>query len=216
MEAAVTVSRADARRDAGLVEERRRQILDAAAVVFARRGYHRARTKEIAAEAGVAEGTIYKYFKSKEALLISLAGRVAVVSLPRVTTFDHGGGLRAVLTSLLSAWIENLDRNRDLLKAVAPEIITHKELREGYLQQVILPTVSMFVPLLQQRLQKPELRSFDMRVALAMFGTGALGALVANEYLDLPIGRRLSRKELVEEVLNLCLNGIQRRDEAIQ
>jgi len=209
----VAPGRVDGPRETLPIEERRRRILDAAALVFARRGYHRARTKEIAEAAGVAEGTIYRYFKSKEELLISLVGRVALVSLPQVTTFDHSGGLRPVLTSLLAGWLENLDRNRDLLKAVVPEIISHRELREGYLRQVVMPTVNMFLPLLLQRLPKAELRPFDVRVVLVAFGAGALGALIANEYLDLPIGKRLSRKELVQEVVDLYLNGIQRREE---
>jgi TetR/AcrR family fatty acid metabolism transcriptional regulator len=50
-------------------EERRRQILDAAVRVFARRGYHGARVGDIAEEAGVAHGLLYHYFSSKEAVL---------------------------------------------------------------------------------------------------------------------------------------------------
>lgn len=50
--------------------ERRRQILIAAIRVFARGGFHGATTKEIAAEAGVAEALIYRYFESKQALFV--------------------------------------------------------------------------------------------------------------------------------------------------
>lgn len=52
--------------------EKRERILDAAERVFARRGFYTARVSEIAREAGVADGTIYLYFKSKEDVLISL------------------------------------------------------------------------------------------------------------------------------------------------
>ncbi|MFL7790868.1 MAG: helix-turn-helix domain-containing protein, partial [Anaerolineae bacterium] len=45
-----------------LIEARRNQILDAAAAVFAEKGFHRTTTKEIASRAGIAEGTIYNYF----------------------------------------------------------------------------------------------------------------------------------------------------------
>ncbi len=208
----MAVKTTGARRETVPGEERRRQILDAAANVFAKQGYQRARTSEIAQRAGVAEGTIYKHFKSKEDLLLSLVGRVAIVSLPQVTAFDEAGDLGSTLTALLAAWLDNLDRNRELLKAVAPEIITHKRLREGYLQQFLLPTVGLFLPLLQQRLQTAKLRPFDLRVALAVFSTGALGALVVNEYLDVPLGRRLARQELIEEVVGLLLNGILASD----
>jgi len=48
-----------------LIEERRNQILDAAARLFARKRYRGATIREIAREAGAAEGSIYNYFDSK-------------------------------------------------------------------------------------------------------------------------------------------------------
>lgn len=48
------------------------RILDAALHVFAAKGYHEARISEVARAAGVADGTIYLYFKNKDDLLISL------------------------------------------------------------------------------------------------------------------------------------------------
>ncbi|KKM09247.1 hypothetical protein SY88_19655 [Clostridiales bacterium PH28_bin88] len=47
-------------------------IIDAAVRVFAETGYHRAQVSRIAREAGVADGTVYLYFESKEDILISL------------------------------------------------------------------------------------------------------------------------------------------------
>ncbi len=52
-----------------LREERRRQILDAALVVFTQKGFHAANVSDVAAQAGVSQGTIYWYFDSKEELL---------------------------------------------------------------------------------------------------------------------------------------------------
>lgn len=53
------------------------RLLDAAARVFARRGYHAARVSEIAREAGVAQGTVYLYAESKEQLYLALLERFA-------------------------------------------------------------------------------------------------------------------------------------------
>ncbi|AXH99386.1 TetR/AcrR family transcriptional regulator [Sporosarcina sp. PTS2304] len=49
-----------------------KQIVDAAVVVIAENGYHQAQVSKIAKEAGVADGTIYLYFKNKEDILISV------------------------------------------------------------------------------------------------------------------------------------------------
>jgi AcrR family transcriptional regulator len=50
-------------------QERRQQILDAALAVFSERGFHAANVSDVAAAAGVSQGTIYWYFDSKEELL---------------------------------------------------------------------------------------------------------------------------------------------------
>src|SRR5207245_8821186 len=56
---------------------RRTQILAAAAVVFARKGFDRATVTEIARAAGLAEGSIYNYFRSKEELLVYIPSQLA-------------------------------------------------------------------------------------------------------------------------------------------
>jgi TetR/AcrR family fatty acid metabolism transcriptional regulator len=52
--------------------EKRDKIIDAAVSVFAERGFHQARVSDIARLAGVADGTIYLYFRNKEDLLLSI------------------------------------------------------------------------------------------------------------------------------------------------
>jgi len=52
--------------------DKRERILDAAELIFAQHGFFAAKVAQIAREAGVADGTIYLYFKSKDDLLISL------------------------------------------------------------------------------------------------------------------------------------------------
>jgi TetR/AcrR family fatty acid metabolism transcriptional regulator len=51
---------------------KRERILSAAVKVFAKNGFHATRVSEVAKAAGVADGTIYLYFKSKDELLVSL------------------------------------------------------------------------------------------------------------------------------------------------
>ena len=60
------------RRDEARASDKRERILRAAVKVFARKGFYASRVSEIAKAAGVADGTIYLYFKSKDELLTSL------------------------------------------------------------------------------------------------------------------------------------------------
>ncbi len=59
----------------GKKEEKREAILNAAIRVFAEKGFHHSRISDVAKEAGVAEGTIYLYFKNKDHLLLSVFSR---------------------------------------------------------------------------------------------------------------------------------------------
>jgi TetR/AcrR family transcriptional regulator, repressor for uid operon len=55
--------------------DRRAQILDAAIVCFAKRGFHQASMHDISAEAGISVGLIYRYFANKEAVISAMADR---------------------------------------------------------------------------------------------------------------------------------------------
>jgi TetR/AcrR family transcriptional regulator, fatty acid metabolism regulator protein len=57
------------------VADKYEAILRAATLVFARNGYFNAKVSDIAAEAGIADGTVYLYFKSKEEILHSIFDR---------------------------------------------------------------------------------------------------------------------------------------------
>ena len=59
--------------DAGL--DRRAQILEAAIVCFAKRGFHQTSMHDISAEAGISVGLIYRYFENKEAVIAAMADR---------------------------------------------------------------------------------------------------------------------------------------------
>jgi TetR/AcrR family transcriptional regulator, repressor for uid operon len=55
--------------------DRRTQILDAALVCFAKRGFHQASIHDISAEAGISVGLIYRYFENKDAVISAMADR---------------------------------------------------------------------------------------------------------------------------------------------
>jgi TetR/AcrR family transcriptional repressor of uid operon len=55
--------------------DRRTQILDAALVCFAKRGFHQASMHDISTEAGISVGLIYRYFENKDAVISAMADR---------------------------------------------------------------------------------------------------------------------------------------------
>lgn len=100
-------------------------ILDAADRLFIKHGYRRTSMDEIAVEAGIAKGTLYIYFDSKEALFIALQARMLDEAAARCAAAEaRGGKLAEILTGQLEAWFGMMfdqygdsDHLRELQKA---------------------------------------------------------------------------------------------------
>jgi TetR/AcrR family transcriptional regulator, fatty acid metabolism regulator protein len=98
---------------------KRERILDAAVRVFARKGFHATRVSEVAKAAGVADGTIYLYFESKDHLLVSLLEhRIERLleylerELPRAPSASHR------LQRIIELQLGLLEGERDLAEVV--------------------------------------------------------------------------------------------------
>jgi AcrR family transcriptional regulator len=105
--------RSIAQRQAG-TEEKRRQILDAAVRVFARRGFHTSRVGDIAEEAGVAHGLLYHYFASKDEVLETVFRENWTELLVRFEQVEASGQpadekLRGIVKILLRTWRNDPD-----------------------------------------------------------------------------------------------------------
>jgi TetR/AcrR family fatty acid metabolism transcriptional regulator len=104
--------------------ERRREILDAAVRVFARKGFHAARVGDIAAEAGVAHGLLYHYFASKEELLETVFREAWSELLEAMRTAAETGEpaaeqLRKVCAILLRTWRHSPELVTVLVREIA-------------------------------------------------------------------------------------------------
>ena len=75
-----------------LSSERRRQILNAAEGCFARAGFHRTTMQDVAAEAGMSPGNLYRYFPSKDALVAGLCERDRAELVQEFAALREGGG----------------------------------------------------------------------------------------------------------------------------
>jgi TetR/AcrR family transcriptional regulator, fatty acid metabolism regulator protein len=110
-------------------EDKRRQLLDAAVRVFARKGFHASRVGDIAEEAGVAHGLLYHYFKSKDDVLEAvfdenwsvLLGRIAAVEKTDEPAVDQ---LRHITAIILRTWLHLPDVVRVVVREFgrSPEV----------------------------------------------------------------------------------------------
>ena len=108
---------------AARASDKYQRILDAAVVVIAESGYFRARVTDIAARAGVADGTIYLYFKNKEQILMTAIDSAFAAFLERARAeLAHIPEPRQRLRRLAQLHLETLGSNRSLAVVFQTEL----------------------------------------------------------------------------------------------
>jgi AcrR family transcriptional regulator len=96
------------RRDIEEPSERRTQILNAAERSFTRAGFHRATMHDVAAEAGMSPGNLYRYFSSKDALVAGLCERDRAELAEEFSNVEaHGGDFLAMLKHIGRKYFED-------------------------------------------------------------------------------------------------------------
>jgi TetR/AcrR family fatty acid metabolism transcriptional regulator len=191
------------------VEDKRRQLLDAAVRVFARRGFHTSRVGDIAEEAGVAHGLLYHYFESKDQVLEAVFHENWSVLLDRIAAVEETDEpavdqLRHIAAILLRTWLHL----PDVVRVVIQEFGRSPELAEriGELAQPI----EVIQRVIERGIGRGEFRAdVDPRVAATMF-YGSIDELLTGWVLGrLPAGEEdVTAAE--RTLLEVSLLGLQR------
>lgn len=184
-----------------------RQIIDAAVVVIAENGYHQAQVSKIAKQAGVADGTIYLYFKSKEEILIQVFKEkmsVFVTNLKEILLENNSA------TDKLYKMVENHFNVLYSDKMLA--IVTQLELRQSNkdirirINEVLKEYLSLLDEILIEGMRNGEFdEGMDLRLARQMvFGTidETITTWVMND-------QKYNLLELAPKVYKLLLNGMR-------
>jgi AcrR family transcriptional regulator len=146
-----------------VTEFRQEEILEAARCVFARRGFNVATVDEIAAEAGLAKGTIYLYFRSKQEIYLEALRRsVALLRDETERNMAATLGTRAKLRAFVHTRLSFFERHRDFFKIIHSEsanLFTHPVAMRRGLRELYLSQAGALEEALEQGSRQGELRS---------------------------------------------------------
>jgi TetR/AcrR family transcriptional regulator, fatty acid metabolism regulator protein len=146
------------------------QIIEAAVRVFARKGYYNSRVSDIAREAGIAAGTIYLYFKTKDDILVSLfrdkmADFVDTVRKAIAVEPDAASKVRR----LVSLHFRILEDNPDLAEVVQVELRQGQKFFRGASSQEIGAYFALIGSVLEEGVAEGRFRSgLPVKVATKM------------------------------------------------
>lgn len=186
------------------------QIIDAAVIAIAENGYHQAQVSKIAKQAGVADGTIYLYFKNKEDILISLFEEKMGTFVEKINEKIAGKETAAEkLLMLIETHFRLLSEDHHLAIVTQLEIRqSNKELRLK-INDILKGYLSVIDGILIEGKETGEFSSdLDVRLARQMiFGTidETVTSWVMNE-------ERYDLNALTFSVHRLLINGCGSRD----
>lgn len=182
-------------------------ILDAALKVIAENGFHGAQVAKIAKEAGVADGTIYLYFKNKEDILISLFRAKLGQLVERFNeSIKETSNAAESLRNICEIHYSELERNIHLA------YVTQIELRQSNieLRKAIGETVKPYIKLIEQLLiQGVEEKTFrsDLDVKLSRHLIfGAMDEVVTSWLIS---GQKYSLSAQVDGTVDFFLRALK-------
>jgi TetR/AcrR family fatty acid metabolism transcriptional regulator len=189
------------------ISDKREAILRAAISVFARCGYFNSKVADIAREAGVADGTVYLYFKSKEEILHSIFDRSVEEALraarKRVARLTDA---REKLRQIAYMHLERLGADRDLAVVFQVELRGSTKFMEEFSAAGFAEYLALIRSTFEEG-QRAGLFRADLNarvVAKVLFG--ALDEMATNWILS---KRRYKLAPMADQVLDIFLNGVR-------
>jgi len=188
------------------------QILEAAVKVFARQGFRQSTVAQIAKEAGVADGTIYLYFKNKDDILVQFFSfRAKQVFESFREEVDRAQTSLDKLRNLVRRHLAEFQRDRD--GAVVYQVETHQNSRlaEAQIREMSQMYRNLISEIVEQGQQEGTIRK-DLYVGLVKrFIIGAVDEVI-NTWLH--SDGEYDLVSMAEPLVELFIEGIGQRDSA--
>ncbi len=189
-------------------EDTRTKILQAALRLFAKRGYDGTTTKDLAKSAGVAEGTLFRHFASKKAMLIEVAtaGWVDILT-DLLTELSEMGSYKAV-SQVMGRRMINMRQNGDLMRVCFVEAQYHPELQESIQTEVISKMTDVAEAFFETAMEKGIYRKMNPKIVAKVFlGIFAISGFSEETIID-PNASPQSMQEMAEGISDIFLRGV--------
>lgn len=173
--------------------DKQRNIIEAATEIFAEKGYAATSTKEIAQKAGVAEGTIFRHYKTKKDLLMSIVTPMMIKMLAPVIIKDLNKVLLQEFEEFedfLRAMIDNrakfLKKNLSTMRILIQEIPFQQELKEQFIEHVGSKVFSRLRQIVEYYQKKGQLVDMHPDTLIRFAGSAIIGHFATKYVIDSP------------------------------
>ncbi len=183
-------------------KSRKEEIMKAAAVLFSQKSYHDVTVDQIAEQVGVAKGTIYLYFESKENLYLGILEHthetIESILVKEIEKNDPAPQkLKKVLTLIFQFYFQNRDVLRILTRDETRLIREHFDFTERWRHR----RIKLYRKILEKGIKEGSFRPANTEL-MALIIFGLVGSVMSYYPKDMTAG------EIAEEVFSMISEGI--------
>ncbi|MFC7322579.1 TetR/AcrR family transcriptional regulator [Halobacillus campisalis] len=191
------------------------KILEAAIEIFAEKGYAATSTSEIAKKAGVAEGTIFRHYKTKKELLISIVtpGIIKLTVPFFADQFvsevfkERSESYEQLLRKIIRNRFEFVQKNVPLLKIIIQEMAFHEELKQSFQSIFIKKIFPKFDEAVTQFKKDGLIVDYPSSSIIRFTMTTIIGFIITR-FLILPEAEWDDDEE-IDRTIRMLMHGIQ-------
>lgn len=161
---------------------RKERILEAAGTYFGKVGYHLADLDEIAKNAGVGKGTLYRYFNCKEDLFIETVSFFADKMYSEIVSMIKKNGIKKIVETIFEAHQRYYKRNRDIYNLVTNVVSTMPQKLVLMFHRIHQEKMKSVCEKLEKEMSNGTFRSNDAIIVIKMIDAMANIILLTYEY----------------------------------
>jgi AcrR family transcriptional regulator len=194
------------------IARRRKEILTAAAHIFAQKGYAGTTTKEIADAADVAEGTLYNYFGGKREILRAVAVEAESPmeeALLSVGTLEN----REAMIVLFERAFDLVEARLSFTRALWTEAWTNDSILQEFVVARLGRVFEQIKAFIAKRVDSGVFRPIDPALGTQLVMGMFFGVIVPALRGVHPLPPPPERRELAETIVDLLLDGVRIRAE---
>ncbi|WP_376700985.1 TetR/AcrR family transcriptional regulator [Listeria booriae] len=196
------------------MSEKQKKIVAAAIELFAERGFAATSTSEIAKRAGVAEGTIFRHYKTKKDLLTSITMPIMIESVAPFLARNFVAEVfeqeypdfRTFLTALVRNRFEFARENSSVVKIYMQELLYHDEMREQFSKIFMVHVKGQFDRIINFYKERGEINDMPNSTIMRALITNIIGFLITR-FMIMPQANWEDDAE-IERTVTCILNGI--------
>lgn len=197
-------------------ENTREAILDAAIKIFAEKSYNGTTTSEIAKEAGVAEGTIFRYFRTKKDILVKgvidkftkfVGEQLISKQLTEILDENTDKNENEILKILISNRVELFLKYKDIIKIVATESLYNPEVAMSIRNNILPNAKSIIRKFILMYIDKGVFRQVDLDAAEVSIVGMLISYILQNYFLSDDTNYS---DDKINQLIDIVLNGLRK------